>query len=77
MHFHHPVLDALIAYMVFSNLVDALPAPTENSGQGYRFIYRFAHGMASNILYAVKAKFPQINQFVDTGNHADSQQAGK
>lgn len=68
----HPFM-VLAGWAVFSNLVGAMDPPTEKSGPVYRFIYRFAHGLAQNILYAVKAKFPK---FVEASDHAEAQ-AGK
>lgn len=64
----------LLGWIIFSNAVGAMDAPTEKSGPGYRFIYRFAHALAQNILYAAKAKFPD---FVEASDHAESQAAGK
>ena len=61
----HPVYAVLGGYVLFSNFVGALPTPDEHSGQLYRFVYRFGHGVASNLKYAFKAKFPQ---YVDPGD---------
>jgi len=55
----HPLYSLLGAYFLFSNAVGAMDAPTEKSGPLYRYIYRFGHGVAGNLKYAFKAKFPE------------------
>lgn len=52
---HHPFL-ALVLYFGISNLIGALPKPKSDDGV-YPIVYRFAHGFAGNLLYAVQAKF--------------------
>lgn len=54
----HPLYALLGGYFLFSNLVGAMEAPNEKSGPFYRYFYRFSHGFAGNIRYALKAKFP-------------------
>jgi len=58
--FQHHLIPSLIGgYFLFSNAVGAMEAPTDKSGAFYRFIYRFGHGVAGNLKYALKAKFPE------------------
>ena len=56
---HHPIYSLLGSYFLFWNLVGAMEPPGEKSGPLYRYIYRFGHGLAGNLKYALKAKFPQ------------------
>jgi hypothetical protein len=58
----HPYA-ALVALLLFSfavlnAAVQAMEPPTEKNGPGYRYLYRFAHLVAFNFKYALRAKFP-------------------
>lgn len=59
----HPIATvivlALLIFAIFSAAVQALEKPDATSGKGYRFAYRFAHFLAFNFQYAIRAKFPQ------------------
>ena len=55
----HPVLAGLGAYFLFSNAVGAMDKPDEHSGAFYRYVYRFSHGLAGNLKYALQSKFPE------------------
>ena len=47
---HNPIFWAAIGgYWVFSAAVGALEAPTANSGPGYKFVFRFLHGLSGNL----------------------------
>lgn len=63
----HPLWAWLLAYFLFSNGVGAMEKPDDKSGQLYRYVYRFSHGLAGNLNYALKSKFPQ---YVDPGDIA-------
>src|ERR1035438_9985048 len=51
----YPV-ECLLAWFIFSNAVGAMPKPTREDWF-YAPLYRFAHGLAGNILYAINARF--------------------
>lgn len=55
----HPVISALSAAFVYSNAVGALPPPEQNASRVYRYFYSFNHGLAGNVMYAVRKLFPQ------------------
>jgi hypothetical protein len=48
----HRVALAIFAFGSFSSAVDALPEPMPSSGTAYRWLYRFAHGFALNLVTA-------------------------
>ena len=56
----HPIISGLAAFHLFSNLVGAMDKPDEKSSLGYRYVYRVSHGLAGNLQYALKAKFPAM-----------------
>jgi hypothetical protein len=47
----HPyiTLGLIIAYWFMSNVVSALPSPDQTSGNGYKFIFTLAHGLAGSL----------------------------
>ncbi len=55
----HPLYAGIGVYFLFSNLIGAMSAPTDKSGGFYRYVYRFSHGLAGNVKYALQAKFPE------------------
>lgn len=55
----HPVVSAVGAAFIYSNLVGALPKPTKDSGF-YLAFYAFNHGLAGNVEYAIRKLFPQF-----------------
>ena len=61
---HHSWL-LLVGYFLFSNAIGAMEKPDEKSGKLYRYVYRLGHGLAGNVKYALRAKFPE---FVDGAN---------
>jgi hypothetical protein len=64
----------LLALAVYNALVQALPKPTEKSGEGYRYAYRAAHLLAMNFRYAFKARFPDYAPFIDGDDQPSKQQ---
>ncbi len=54
----HPVIVAVIGFALLNAVVQAMEAPTERDGRGYRYIYRLGHLIAFNFQYALRAKFP-------------------
>jgi hypothetical protein len=42
----------VIVYAAYSTAVDAMEEPTPGSGMFYRWLYRFAHGFAFNLVTA-------------------------
>ena len=42
----------IVGYWIFSAMVGALETPDTNSTKTYRFLFRFAHGLAGNITRA-------------------------
>ena len=53
---HNGVFWAILgSYWVFSAAVGALPTPTDKSGPGYVFLFRFAHGLSGNLTRAAMA----------------------
>jgi hypothetical protein len=53
-------LETVAAFFLFSNAVGAMPKPTDCGTFQVWFyapLYRFAHGLAGNILYAIRARF--------------------
>ena len=55
---HHPVIGSLGGYYLFSNLVGSMEEPSSKSGAGYRYLYRFTHGLAGNLKYALTKVYP-------------------
>lgn len=45
----HQTAAALILYWLASNFVSALPSPTNNSGNFYKFTFAFAHGLSGSL----------------------------
>jgi hypothetical protein len=58
----HPTIATLAGYMLFSNLVGALPSPDDKSSKGYRFLFAFLHGLAANLL-----RIPTVRNFMNNG----------
>lgn len=54
----HPLVTAIIGFAIFNAAVQAMEAPNEHSGPGYRYVYRLGHLLAFNFQYALRAKFP-------------------
>lgn len=54
----HPALVALGVFFIYSNAVQALPAPDEKSTKFYRWAFAFGHGLAGNIKYALQKAMP-------------------
>lgn len=61
MHYlaHHPYLESLIGWYVFSNAVSALPAPEPKGNPFYLWLFTFSHGIAGNIGTLMKELRPQ------------------
>lgn len=61
----HTTMDAITAMWLFSNIVTALPSPTNDgprpSGNFYKFFFALAHGLAGSI----PRVFPQARVFND------------
>jgi len=45
----HPTAFGMGSLWVFSNIVTALPSPTNGSGMFYKFAFAFAHGLAGSL----------------------------
>lgn len=45
----HSTIVAITAMWLFSNVVTALPSPNNTSGNGYKFFFAFAHGLAGSL----------------------------
>lgn len=45
----HPTAFGMGSLWVFSNIVTALPSPTNSSGNFYKFWFAFAHGIAGSL----------------------------
>lgn len=54
----------LLIWFAFSNAVQALDPPDEKSSKTYRFIFKFLHGLAGNIRYALK-RFGGTSNYID------------
>jgi hypothetical protein len=55
----HQVIIAVGLFFLYSNAVQALPAPTEKSSGFYRWLFAFSHGLAGNLKYALQKAMPQ------------------
>lgn len=53
--------EIVLGYVVFSCAVDAMEEPTATDSRGYRWLYRFGHGLSGN-LFTAFGKLPQINK---------------
>lgn len=58
----HLFICGLWAYFLFSNAVGAMEKPDDKSTALYRYVYRFGHGLAGNLKYAMQAKFSDVVQ---------------
>lgn len=45
----HQTIVALVAMWLFSNIVTALPSPTNDSGGFYKFAFAFMHGLSGSL----------------------------
>jgi len=45
----HPGIVVAIVGFVASTAVSSLPPPLANSGEGYKFLYKFANGLLANV----------------------------
>jgi hypothetical protein len=57
----HQTIVALVAMWLFSNVVTALPSPTNDSATFYKFFFAFAHGLAGSL----PRVFPSARVFAD------------
>lgn len=64
----HPTLASIAAFYLFSNAVQYLPTPAENSNAFYRWFFGFSHGLAGNVRFAMQKAFPQFIQ-AEGGEH--------
>lgn len=59
----HPVATVVAVllggFILLNAAVQTLDEPTEHDGKLYRKLYRFAHLVAFNFQYALRAKFPE------------------
>jgi hypothetical protein len=53
---------SLFIYFCFSNAVGAMEAPVAGDSHTYVFWYRFLHGFAGNIKYALRTRAPEFLQ---------------
>lgn len=56
----HPAVVAIVSYWLFSAIVGGMPAPTETSSPGYRWLHDSLHILAGNISAAVATKYPNL-----------------
>jgi hypothetical protein len=62
----HQVLWTLGLYSVFSNAVGAMPTPSPESSNFYRWSFDFGHLMSSNISRIIATRYPQASTMVQT-----------
>lgn len=52
---HHATV-TIVAYFIFSAVVDSLPQPKLMGNQGYQFLFTFCHKLAGNLSKDTKAQ---------------------
>lgn len=52
----HQTTSALVAYWLLSNIVTALPSPSNTSNGFYKFVFAFGHGVSGSLARV----FPQL-----------------
>lgn len=57
----HPFWSGVGALWVFSAAVSAMPEPN-GSGNGYKWLYGFLHGLSANLKMAFGSKVPGLDQ---------------
>lgn len=60
----HPVYALLIGKAVWGAIVDAFPAPTAQSGQGYKIAFSFVNAIAFNFARAKGATIESSPNFI-------------
>lgn len=51
--------EIVLAFIVFSTAVDSMEEPVAADSKGYKFLYRFGHGLSFNLVTAF-SKLPQL-----------------
>lgn len=59
---HHPALDTIASYWIFSAIVGGMPPPTTTSSPVYVWVHNSLHLLAGNLSSAFAAKFPNLPQ---------------